>query len=364
MRTRGMTIAAALACLAHGCVREEAAVAESAAEPKKTACVSVESALLKDTIEVRGTVAPPLDRDAQVAPQVAGRLLMVGVHEGDVVSAGQVIARVESAPLVDAARQSDAAVLRARAEQQNTETTLARVRRVYEHGIVSKQELDDAVAREAASQAALVEAQAAANQAHRQTERASVRSPFAGVVLKVLRKPGELVDGTPATPVADVADVSVLELVADVPAQDLVRLVANAAAEITFSALPDKAFSGVVSHVAPAVDRITGVGSVRVALSLDARARPPVGAFGTAQVESGEPHATMLVPRGAVRALTESGAEIVECGRDRRAHVRKVRVGIARGSSVAVYGDLAQNTRVAVDPVLGLEDNDALEVAP
>lgn len=364
MRISVSMFVAALACLAHGCMRQDAAVAESAPEPKKTACVFVQSALLNDKIEVRGTVAPPLDREAQVAPQVAGRLLTVGVHEGDVVSAGQVIARVEDAPLVDTARQADAAVLRARAEHQNTQTTFARVQRVYDHGIVSKQELDDAAARDAASQAALVEAEAAANQAHRQTDRASVRSPLAGVVLKVLRKPGELVDGTPATPVADVADVSVLELVADVPAQDLVRLSAQAPAEITFPALPDRAFSGVVSRVAPAVDRITGVGSVRVALAFDAHARPPVGAFGMAQVDSGEPHATLLVPRAAVRALSESGAEVVECGHDRRAHVRKVRVGVARGSSVAVYGDLAQNTRVAVDPVLGLEDNDALEVAP
>ena len=49
--------------------------------------------------------------------------------------------------------------------------------------------------------------------ARRQLERTTVRSPLSGVVLHVFRKSGELVDGTPATPILEVGDPSALELV-------------------------------------------------------------------------------------------------------------------------------------------------------
>ena len=197
----------ALVCLCSAlatCKREEPA--DPSAGPKSVKCADVQLAMVKDSIEVRGTVAPLPARDAQVAPQVSGLLLRVEVREGDSVAAGQVVARIDDGPLLDAAHQADAALARTRAEHQNARTTLARVQRVFEHGIAARQEVDDATAKEASARAAEAETEAAARQAHRQVERATVHSPLKGVVLKVLRKPGELVDGTPATAIAQIAD--------------------------------------------------------------------------------------------------------------------------------------------------------------
>lgn len=334
--------------------------------PQSVRCQPVQSAVLRDEVSLRGTVAAPINRDVLVAAQVAGRVLRLSVREGDAVALGQTVAQVDDAPLLDAAEQADAALARVRAEDQNARTTLVRVRRVFEQGIAARQEVDDAAAKEASAKAALAEAQAAARLAHRQIGRASVHSPLKGVVLKILRKPGELVDGSPATPVLEIADLSQLELVADVPAQDLVRLQRGAPATIELPAEPGRSLSANVAWVSPAVDRATGVGSVRLAIANPGSGRrlPPVGVFGVARAEVGEPHPALLVPEAALRGVLAGEGELVVCGADHVAHVRRVARGPARMGMVEVRGPVSATERVAVAPVLGLSDGEPIEAVP
>jgi RND family efflux transporter MFP subunit len=324
-------------------------------------CAPAEAATLTDSIELRGTVSPLPEKDAQVAAQVAGRLLQVLVREGDVVAAGQIVARVDAAPLADEAQAAEAAVEKTRAEVKNAEATFTRVERVFEHGIAARQEVDDATARADTAAASQREAESTARRARRQVERASVRSPLSGVVVRIFRRPGELVDGTPATPVVEVADPSHLELTADAMAGDLVRVRKGRAAEVTIAALPGATWTGTVSAVSPAVDRATGLGVVRVALALAGTARPPIGVLGTARVATEASRQTVVVPKEAVRTGAGAELEVVLCGADGVAHVRRLARGATRGDKVEAAG-LPAGQSVVVEPVLGIADGEALEI--
>jgi len=380
MRRAALTLAAiaALAALS-GCRREASAdgLEPGAGAPKRVRCAPVETRALRPQVILHGTVAPLPDRDAQIAPQVAGRILEVLVREGDRVTRGQPLARIEDAALADQAKQAGAQVTKAAAETNLARTTRDRVARVVDRGIAARQELDDAQARLATAQAGETEARAAAGIAARQLDRATVRSPLAGVVLKLFRKTGELVDGTPATPVLEVGDPTHLELVATATAADLVRVHARDAVTVTLPALPDLAVRGAVAAVSPAVDRATGLGSIRITLDTSAGTLPPVGVTGVARIETGEPHAATLVPAAALRAALGDEAEVVACGPDRRAHVVRVQRGASIGTTTGALveiralapGDagaagISPGARVAVEPVLGLSDGDPLEPAP
>ena len=185
-----------------GCILAIAAVTTAgcrrgkpAAEPERRTvhCAPVETAQVADAIELRGTIAPLPDRDAQIAPQVAGRIVQLLAREGDQVIAGQPVARVDDSILVDQSNEAQALLEKARAERRNADATHARTERVFEHGIAARQEVDDAATRSATAKAAEGEAEAAAKRARRQVDRATVRSPIAGVVVRLLRRPGELV---------------------------------------------------------------------------------------------------------------------------------------------------------------------------
>ncbi len=339
-----------------GCPHEKE---EATATVKRVRCAPTTRASVHEVVELRGTVAPLADRDALVAPQIAGRLLQVAVHEGDQVAAGALLATVDDGPLLDAAHQAEAALARATAEHENAKVTLERVRRVFERGIAAKQEVDDATTKVAAARAGQAEADAAARVAQRQLGRAAVRSPVAGVVLKLFKKPGELVDGTPATPVVEVADLSRLELVADVPARELVRLAVGQVAQVSF-AFTSAPYAAHVSRVSPSVDRATGMGNTRVEFERPDAGSPPVGALGQARVETGAAREIAVVPTVALR---NGSTELVLCV-EGHAKVLKVLAATTRpDGGTELDATLDADTLVAVEPVVGLEDGDALEVA-
>jgi RND family efflux transporter MFP subunit len=318
---------------------------------------------IADAVELRGTISPMPDRDAQVAAQVAGRILKVLVREGDVVAVGQTVARIDSGPLADDAQAAQAVLAKARAEVKNAEATAARVQRVFEHGIAARQEVDDATARAAAARATQDEADAAARRAQRELERASVASPLSGVVIRLIRRSGELVDGTPGTPIVEIADPSELELSADATAADLVRLQLNQPAEVTVAALPSASWKGTIVVVSPAVDRTTGLGTVRVRLELDKAPRPPIGLLGLARVQVSAPRVVVGVPQAAVRSGPGAEAEVVLCGADGVAHVRPVHRGVAKAGLTEAEG-LSAGQAVVIDPVIGVADGEAIEIGP
>jgi RND family efflux transporter MFP subunit len=357
-----MATAAALAFVSMAVVGCRHAEPVAAPARRTVRCAAAEAATMTDAIELRGTVSPLPERDAQVAAQVAGRLLRVQVREGDVVGVGQPVASVDDAPLVDDARAAQAVVARTRAELENAKATSTRVQRVFEHGIAARQEVDDAKARADTTAAAQSEAEAAAHRAERQVERATVRSPLKGVVVRVLRRPGELVDGTPATPVVEVADPSQLELTADATASDLVRIQKGQTADVVVAALPQASWTGKVAAVSPAVDRTTGLGVVRVTLELATMVRPPIGVLGTARIRTGKARQAVVVPKEALRAGAGTEAEVVLCGVDGLAHVRSFGRGASWAGKVEAPG-LAAGQTVVVDPVLGIADGEAIDVA-
>jgi RND family efflux transporter MFP subunit len=336
---------------------------EPAAEPAKRSvrCAVAKPTTITDAIELRGTVSPLPDRDAQISAQVPGRVLQVQVREGDAVAFGQPVARIDNAGLVDEARAADAAVARTRAELRNAQSTSVRVQRVFEHGIAARQEVDDAAARADTAIAAQSEAEAAAHRAQRQVDRAIVRSPLKGVVVRIFRRSGELVDGTPATPIVEVADTSRLELAADATASDLVLLRKGQQADLTVGALSGVGWTGTVSAVSPAVDRATGLGVVRVELNLADRPKPPIGVLGTARVSSGQARQTVVVPKQAARSGVGAEMEIVLCGADGLAHIQRFPRRAPFDGVVEAVG-LPAGQPVVVEPVLGIADGEALEI--
>ncbi len=340
-----------------GCHSTASTEHEPAMLPAMVHCEPLTRARVEDLRTLRGNVVPQPDHDATVSPQVSGRILRVLVREGDEVRADAVIAEIESQPLHDALTQARAQLTTARAQEHNASVGLTRSQRLFDRGIAARQEVDDATARLGESGAAVSAARAAVDVATRNVARASVRAPIAGTVVRVLRRAGELVDGTPATPVLEIADPSALEFLATAAPLDLVALQRDQPATLRFDALRELTFAASVRAIAPAIDAASGLGSVRLALAPSNR-RPPLGLYGTAAVAVGA-HDAVLAPAGALRGA--SGAtEVVVCD-GANARVRVVEVGQRTGDRAEITRGLTGMEQVATgSTVLGLVDGAAI----
>ncbi len=343
---------------AASCKRHQA---EEETAPKISVhCVLPHTEAIDELIALRGRLEPPPGGDLPVASQVAGRLVSVAVREGQHIGRGDLVASVDDAPSRDGLRQAEAAVAQAVSAEVNANTTLERARAIVARGIAAKQELDDAVAHAEAAKASVSSARAAADLARRTLGRVQVHSSFDGIVTRIWRGPGAIVDGTAATPIVQLAAAAGIEFVADATDRDLSRVAEGQLAKGELS-MGGADFTGVVRARSTALDPATGLGLVRIALD-KADGTFPMGAFGRVVVTVRHRDAVLVVPTAALRGAIADGAEVALC-EGGKAAIHAVKVGWRDATRFEPLEGLKPTDRVAIDHVLGLEDGTLLEEA-
>lgn len=327
-------------------------------DPKVTVhCVQASRRSLDETVELRGHIEPPAGGDLPLASQVAGRIVDLLAHEGEAVRAGQVIANVDDVASRDAVRQAEATLAQATANQANSLATLERTRALVGRGIAPQQELDDATAKAETDKQAGAAAQAALDLARRTLGRVQVRSAFGGVVTKVWRGAGAIVDGTAATPILQVAASSGAEFVADSTERELASVTVGNAALISL-AQGSAPIAGTVRTVSSALEPTTGLGAVRIALE-HAPEGLVMGIHGRATIVVRHRAGVLVVPEAALRGAVADGAEVVVCEAN-VAKIRTVSVGYRTDQQLEIVSGLRDDEKVAIDHVLGLDDGTQL----
>ena len=92
---------------------------------------------LTEWLRLSGRVMPPPDRDATMSPRVAGVLAEVTARLGQRVRRGRILARVETAALVDALSAAEAAEKSAAADADAKRRVATRTRTLATRGVVS-----------------------------------------------------------------------------------------------------------------------------------------------------------------------------------------------------------------------------------
>jgi len=251
-------------------------------------------------------------RRAAVASKGTGRLIELTVREGSVVKQGQLLGRLDAsdvaagvvsaqAGVVQAQAgkvQAEAALGQAQAELENAEAELRRQQALREQGFVSAQAVEAAnrrvmVARSAMAtqHATIAAAQATISQTQSQVKvqqvnqaNTEIRAPFDGVVTVKNANVGDMItpfssaSGTSGA-VVTIADLSTLEVEADVSESNVGKIKAEQPVEITLDALPGVRFRGTVSRIVPTVDRAKATVTTKVRFEkLDARILPEMSA--------------------------------------------------------------------------------------
>jgi RND family efflux transporter MFP subunit len=324
-------------------------------------CKPVESATIEDVVEVTGLIAPPPKLDSVVSSPIAGRVGQVAVEAGDRVEAGALLAVIDDPALPAGSVEARAGVATAQANKAAADLELARQDRLVTAGIGARKDLDDARAKAAAAAAELDAAMARSGLANKQLQRRELRAPRAGVVLHVWKRVGESVEASTSSPVAEVADLSVLEIHAQVPPTALAPIRDGMAA--TARALGvDATLDATVVRVEPAVDPATMLGTVR--LGIDPKSAEgkglKVGDAAAAQIVIAK-RPGLRIPATALRRSTVGTDEAVVCDGS-VARVRQVTIGRRIDGAVEIASGIKAGEQVVVDHVLGLEDGQGLKL--
>src|SRR5438445_327341 len=223
-------------------------------------------------------------RKAAVASKGTGRLVYLGVVEGDRVRAGQVIARVEDADVRAQLAEAQANLDLSRADLRDAERALAREHMLMDSNSTSQASYDAAEARYQRVKANIAVAQAALQSAQVALENTVIRAPFDGTVLTKNADVGEVVAPLAASAfsksaVVTVADLRSLQVEADVAESNLEAVSPGQPCEIVLDAYPDARYPGSVAMIVPTADRAKATVQVKVAFrSYDARVLPEMSA--------------------------------------------------------------------------------------
>jgi RND family efflux transporter MFP subunit len=310
-------------------------------------------------------------RKAAISSKATGRLEWLGVAEGSRVKAGDVIARIDARDVVAQGQSAQANVIATRAaleqalaEERDALAQLRRSQDLLAQGFLSAAAVDTAKARAekatagvASARATIGSAEASSRNAQVSVDYTVIRAPFDGVILSKTANVGDLV--TPFSSATDskgavvsIADMSTLEVEADVAESSLSKIAVGQPAEILLDALPDSRFRGRISRIVPTVDRAKATVMTKVKFdAIDPRILPEMSAkvsFLSQDITPDQQKPLLAVASDAI--VQREGRAVVFVLRDDHALAIPVTPGRKIGDLTAIAGDVKSGDKVVLKP--------------
>ena len=310
-------------------------------------------------------------RKASVASKATGRLVYLGVVEGDVVKKGQIIARLEDDDVNAALAEARANLELNKSTLQDAKNNYERQEKLYQMGGTTKVDLDAAEAAYKKNLAAIDVAKAQVQAEEVALENTMIRAPFDGTVLTKDADVGEIVSplgasSTSRAAVVTMADMSSLQVEADVSESNIQRIKQDQDCEITLDAYPDFRYPGYVAKIVPTADRSKATVLVKIAFrKYDKKVLPEMSAkvlfLDTTGVKTSINEKPFLaVPYTAV--VKKDGKSYVFKVSENKATEVEVRTGREAGSYTEILSGLENGDKVIEKPTPDIKNGTEIKI--
>ena len=289
---------------------------------------------------ISGKLEP--EREAVLRAQVQGSVLQTYADQGQAVSAGTVLARIDATGIQDAYNSARAGVVAARNAADIATRNQARNEKLLAAGAIAERDIEESRRAAIAAQAALEDAHSRLATADKQFRSTTVTSPFGGIVSERPVSPGDIVQ--PGTALFTVVDPSSMRLEASVPAEQLSLIRVGVPVVFTVSGYPGRDFVGHIVRVNPTADPTTR--QVRIYVSIPNAGRALVGGlFATGRISSAT-KTGLVIPASAVDVRGTSPS------------VMRVRGG--KAEKVQVQVGITDKTSETIEVLSGIQAGDTL----
>ena len=292
---------------------------------------------------------------AAVASKGTGRLIWLGVVEGDKVKKDQIIGKLEDNDIRALLDQTKANLKLNEADLKDAENNYNRQKALYKTGSSTKMDLDASEARFLRVQASIEIARANVHSQEIAIENMLIRAPFNGTVLTKNADIGEIVSPLGASvnsraAIVSMADMSSLEVEADVSESNIEKIKMNQECQIILDAYPAKIYDGFVAKIIPTADRSKATVQVKVGFkNYDNLVLPEMSAkvlfltTDTTNVNKDEKPA-LIVPMTSV--IKKNGKDVVYIVKDEKAVEVPVTIGRQFNAYIEIMSGISDGERV------------------
>lgn len=244
----------------------------------KVAVEKVALHTITETVTASGKIYP--ETEVKISPEVSGEITDLPIQEGDSVSRGKLLVRINPAIYSSLVNQAEASVSESRARTSNSREMLQqskaqfdqaqanynRNKKLYADKVISAMEFEQAEASFLSAKASYEAARASVsggeysvqgasaslNQARENLRKTTIFAPTSGIISQLNVKLGERVVGTAqmaGTEILTIADMSRIEVRVDVSETDIAKVKIGDTATIEADAYRNRKFKGVVSKI-------------------------------------------------------------------------------------------------------------------
>ena len=223
-------------------------------------------------------------RKAAVASKGTGRLMYLGVVEGDKVKKDEVLARLEDSDVNAQLAEAKANLELQESSLKDAGNSYERQKALFKTGSTTQADVDAAEANYNHVLASINVAKAQVQSGEVALENTIIRAPFSGTVLTKDADVGEIVAPMAASinsrgAVVTIADMSSLQVEADVSESNIEKIYSDQEGEIILDAYPGHSYTGYVAKIVPTADRTKATVLVKVGFkNYDSRVLPEMSA--------------------------------------------------------------------------------------
>lgn len=367
-------------------------VANMRSRREKSVSVTIDKAQKQDLtaiISASGEVRPKKNID--ISAQVPGRIIKIGVVEGQEVRAGDFLLQLDSIQYEANAdrdqnyiRAANAELIQAEARLQRDQASLSRQQKLFDDDLISEEQLEAAQLQFDVSQAQvnairfqIKQAEASLKSTLDSLAKTTYVSPIDGIITSLRVEEGEVaIIGTmnnPGTVLLTIADLSVMEVEIEVDETDVVGVALGQTARVRVDAFPNTVFKGRVTEIgSSALQRSAGAATTqeskdfKVVVTLDDPSEElKPGLSASADVVIAERTQVLAVPISSLvlrdkeeadknaPAREEEGVYVVEDGRVKFVPVAK---GIAGGMMIEITSGLTEDQEIVTGPYASLRE--------
>ena len=333
------TLALAGATVLTGCGVGQASVADEeaiqAATPVPVEVAHPFRADIYATYNATATIAS--DADAPVVARIGGEIVELLVEEGDIVTEGQVLARLDGERL-------RLEMLAAKANLKQAQTEYERNVDLHSRGLISASMFESL-------QYDLEALEATYDLARLNYQYSKIRAPISGIVASRDVKPGQFLA------VSDVAfrvtDTSELISYLQIPQSELPKFAAGHTANIEVASMPGVAHPATIVRISPTIDTRNGTFRATAIINNDAGNLAP-GMFGRFTIAYEEHKNALVIPSAAV--VDEDDVPTVYVVNDDEVIRRTIETGIESDGKTEVLAGLDEKDIIVVIGHSGLRD--------
>ena len=314
---------------------------------------------------VKKTVATgkvlPLD-EAEIKPQVSGIIEEIYVEEGANVEVGDLIATIRVVPNIQSLNSASGSVKTAQLRFDNTKTLYARNKKLFENGVISKQEFENAELNYNSAEQDLINAKNNLEIIRKgstlgvgSTANTMVRAEIKGTILEIPVRVGtQVIESNTfnaGTTIATIADMTKMIFEGQVDEAEVGKIQNGTVLEVSLGAIEKKKYPAKLNFIAPKGTEVNGAVQFKIKgdLTLDEEFFVRAGYSANADIILEKRDSVLSIKEGLLQFDKKTEEPFVEVLIGEQEFERRaIELGVSDGINVEVLSGVTEEDQIKI----------------